>query len=336
MTTYFGESSSDARYYLRPYTMSASTAAKASTPAVATASAQVSARASDEAIDITPITSSQLLEGLEDQIRTFTSISGLRSAVNTLSNHLYQGTATSQYLVFQPVTEDDFAKIEEKRHTIGRGLRFTYCTDIDTLIIKVPTPAHERVTRAFTFDFNYRITIMGLSAQDDLVDMGATAYKGTSSKKEPDSCWRPPAARPNELDWPTLVFEIGVSETLRKLRNDAQWWLANSQGRVKIVLLFKINRAARTIHIEKWECRPATPIYYLRSNQQPAQVPTQIQTVDINANGVVIRSPPATTPPLVLHFRNILLRQPVPPEQDVIYTAQNLQSLANSIWAVLQ
>ena len=59
MTTYFGESGSDARYYLRPYTMSASTAAKASAlavakastpavatasvPAVATASAQVSA-----------------------------------------------------------------------------------------------------------------------------------------------------------------------------------------------------------------------------------------------------------------------------------------------------
>ena len=86
MTTYFGESGSDARYYLRPYTMSASTA---SAPAVATASAQVSARVSDEAIDITPITSSQLLEGLKDRTRTFTSISGLRSAINTLSNHLY-------------------------------------------------------------------------------------------------------------------------------------------------------------------------------------------------------------------------------------------------------
>src|ERR1700735_5563273 len=100
MTTYFGESSSDARYYLRPYTMSASTAAKASPPARAqapppagaTAPAQVSARASDEAIDITPITSSQLLEGLEDQIRKFSGISGLRSAVNTLSKHLYQAT----------------------------------------------------------------------------------------------------------------------------------------------------------------------------------------------------------------------------------------------------
>ena len=335
MTTYFGESGSDARYYLRPYTMSASTAAKASAPAVAPTSAQVSARASDEAIDITPITSSQLLEGLEDQTRMFTSISGLRSAINTLSNHLYQGTATSQYLVFQSITEDNFAKIEEKRYTINRGLRFTYCADINTLIIKVPTKEHERVTRAFSYDFVHRIGHMGLTDLYDLCDMGGTTYTGRSTKKEADSCWRPIATRPNPMDWPTLVFEVGVSETLRKLRNDAQWWLANSQGRVKIVLLFKINRVARTIHIEKWECRPATPTYALRSNRPPAQVPAQIQTVDIDANGVVIGSPPATTPPLVLHFQNILLRQPVPPEQDVIYTAQNLQGLANAIWAVL-
>ena len=346
MTTYFGESGSDARYYLRPYTMSASTAAKASAstaakasapavaPTSAQVSAQVSARASDEAIDITPITSSQLLEGLEDQTRTFTSISGLRSAINTLSNHLYQGTEISQYLVFQSVTEDDFAKIDEKRYTINRALRFTYCTDINTLIIKVPTKEHERVTRAFSHDFVHRIEHMGLTELYDLCDMGGTTYTERSTKKEADSCWRPIATRPNPLDWPTLVFEVGVSETLRKLRNDAQWWLANSQGRVKIVLLFKINRVARTIHIEKWECRPVTPTYALRSNRPPVQVPTQIQTVDIDANGVT-GSPPATTPPLVLHFQNILLRQPVPPEQDVIYTAQDLQGLVNAIWAVL-
>ena len=297
---------------------SASTAAKASAPAVAPTSAQVSARASDEAINITPITSSQLLEGLEDQTRTFTSISGLRSAINTLSNHLYQGTATSQYLVFQFITEGDFTKIEEKRHTIRRGLRFTYCTDINTLIIKVPTREHERVTRAFSHDFVHRIEHMGLTDLDDLCDMGATTYTGRSTKKEADSCWRPIATRPNPLDWPTLVFEVGVSETLNKLKADAKWWLANSRGRVKIVLLIKIDRVARTIHIEKWECRPAAHAY---ANRPPAQIPTEIQTIDIDAHGVVTGDPPATTPPLVLHFRKLLLRQPVPPqEQDVRYT----------------
>ena len=176
---------------------------------------------------------------------------------------------------------------------------------------------------------------MGLTELDDLMDMGATTYKGTSTKKEPDSCWRPLDARPNELDWPTLVFEVGVSETLRKLRNDSRWWLANSQDRVKIVLLFKINRAARTIHIEKWGCRPATLTYAPRLNRPPAQVPAQIQTVDTHANGVT-GSPHATPPPLVLHFQNILLRQPVPPEQDMVYTAQNLQRLRNGIWAALR
>ena len=105
---------------------------------------------------------------------------------------------------------------------------------------------------------------------------------------------------------------------------DARWWLANSKGGVKIILLFKVNRAARTIQIEKWGCT--------RSNRAPAQVPAQIQTVDIDANGVVTGSPPA----LVLHFQNLLLRQPVPPEHNVIYTAQNLQRLANGIWVALQ
>src|SRR5271154_2366865 len=156
MTTYIGEFSSDARYDLRPSTMSASAAAKAT------------AQAFDEAIDITPITSSQLLEGFEYEIRTFSSISGLRSAVNTLSKRLYQGTTTNQYLVLQPVTEDDLAKIEEKRHTIGRGLRFTHCTDINTLIIKIPTPEHEAVTRTFTNNFMRRIEHMGLTELDDL------------------------------------------------------------------------------------------------------------------------------------------------------------------------
>jgi hypothetical protein len=181
MTTYFGESGSDARYYLRPYTMSASTAAKAS------ASTAAKASASDEAIDITPITSSQLLEGLEDQTRTFTSISGLRSAINTLSNHLYQGTEISQYLVFQSVTEDDFAKIDEKRYTINRALRFTYCADINTLIVKVPTREHKRVTRAFSYNFIDRIRHIGLTERRDLYNMGTTTYTGRSIKKEADS-----------------------------------------------------------------------------------------------------------------------------------------------------
>jgi hypothetical protein len=308
---------------------SAPAVVKASAPVVAEASAPAVAEASAPTTSISPIPSSQLLEGFEDEIRTFSGIAGLRSDVKTLSKQLYQDKTTNQYLVFQPVTEDDLAKIEDQRHTIGRGIRLTHCTDIDTLIIKVPTPEHEAVTRTFSYDFMDQIRQMGLTERRDFKDMGATTYRGTSTSKEADSCFRPLAFRPNRLDWPTLVFEVGVSESLRKLRNDARWWLANSGGLVKIVHIFHINRGSRTILIEKWECTPATVTPAIRSNRPPAQIPTQIQTITIDQNGVTGRLP------LVLHFQNLLLRQPTPPEQDVTYTAQDLQGLANDIWAAL-
>jgi hypothetical protein len=185
MTTYVGESSSDSRCHFRPFTMSGPAITSASAQAITSASGpaitSASAQASDEAIDITPITSSQLLEGLEDQIRKFSGISGLRSAVNTLSKHLYQATdpTKNQYLVFHPVTENDLAEIEDKRHTIHRGLRFTYCTDIDTLIIKIPTPEHEAVTWTFSYDFMDHIRPMGLTELGDLKAMGATRLANT-------------------------------------------------------------------------------------------------------------------------------------------------------------
>jgi hypothetical protein len=346
MTTCFGDSSSDVSYYLRPSnTMSTSavtkasapTVAKASTPAVAEASTPAVAKASTPAVakasapttSISPIPSSQLLEGFEDEIRTFSGIAGLRSNVKTLSKQLYEDKTTNQYLVFRPVTEDDLAKIEDQRHTIGRGIRLTHCTDIDTLIIKVPTPEHEAATCTFSYDFMDKVRQIGLTERRDFKAMGATTYRGTSTSKEADACFKPVAFRPNRLDWPTLVFEVGVSESLRKLRNDARWWLANSGGLVRIVLIFHINRGSRTILIKKWECTPATITPANRSNRPPAQIPTQIQTITIDQNGV------AGTLPFVLHFQKLLLRQPIPPEQDVTYTAQDFQSLANDMWAAL-
>jgi hypothetical protein len=152
--------------------------------------------------------------------------------------------------------------------------------------------------------------------------------------KEPDSCWIPVVARLNELDWPTLILEVGASETLHHHRKDAHWWLANSQGAVKIVLLINIDKRLRTLRIEKWENRPP-PADRPTTRQSNEHVPIKIQAIDINANGAVTGTPAATTPPLVLQFQDLLLRPPVPPEQDLIYTAQDLQELATPIWTLI-
>jgi len=126
-----------------------------------------------------------------------------------------------KHLVFRPVTEDDLTKIEDQRHTIGRGIRLTHCTDIETLIIKVPTPEPEAATRIFTHELMFRVRQIGLTHQD-FVDFSATKSRGTPTYKEPGSCFKPGTLHPNRLDWPTLVSEIGLSESLRQLRNDTK------------------------------------------------------------------------------------------------------------------
>jgi hypothetical protein len=70
----------------------------------------------------------------------------------------------------------------------------------------------------------------------------------------------------DKTDWPTIMFESGFSESLGHLRNDAKWWLANSQGEVKIAVIIAIQPADKKLHIEKWELvlpHEATPVTQL-------------------------------------------------------------------------
>ncbi|CUS06943.1 unnamed protein product, partial [Tuber aestivum] len=70
--------------------------------------------------------------------------------------------------------------------------------------------------------------------------------------KEADASFRPLRARPGHHQWPTVVHECGVSETARRLTVDGKWWINNSGGAVKIVLLVFVNEKAKTIRIEMW------------------------------------------------------------------------------------
>ncbi|KAF2463840.1 uncharacterized protein BDR25DRAFT_161120, partial [Lindgomyces ingoldianus] len=248
----------------------------------------------------------------------YPGVAGIRRAVSTLWKKLQEGETTDQYLVFQPVTVNELDKIDNQRSEVGKGIRLTHCADIETLIIKVPTAAHEVVARGFGIDLAIRCSQMGVPRRE-YTSVGSTRFTGTSTSKEADEVFKPATLRPHTLDWPTLVLEVGVSESLLKLRNDARWWLSNSRGHVNIVLIFHINRGTKTMLIEKWETIPATGGPVTRSNQPPAQIPTQIQAITIDQNNV-------TGAPLTLHFHGIFLRQPNLPEQDLVFTAQDLQN----------
>ncbi|KAJ5893600.1 hypothetical protein N7495_005291 [Penicillium taxi] len=72
--------------------------------------------------------------------------------------------------------------------------------------------------------------------------------------KEGDQIFLPPSRRNNaprvSPDWPTFVVETGD----RKLRSAAAWWLNQSEGLVRMVLLVSIN--TNVVDFELWMLAP--------------------------------------------------------------------------------
>ncbi|PWW77762.1 hypothetical protein C7212DRAFT_292732 [Tuber magnatum] len=267
------------------------------------------------------------LEGVERQqyrdARTFTR------AIQGQADELRSGNLSAgQYAIFAPVTQDQLTNLERIRDACHKSLRFLYLNEAETLIVKImPGLAHELATREFADTVKEKIRVMGL--RREVGDAGGTTYRTAQSAKEADSALKPDA-RSLEMDWPTVVYECGVSESLRRLRIDSSWWLANSSHDVKIVLLISVNKPQQRIHLEQWEDRTIPNPYITRNNPNPLITrPMKINEINIYGNTV-------TGAPLRLDFRKVFLRPPAPGEGDILLIAQDLQDYAKDVWRRLQ
>ncbi|KAF8418726.1 hypothetical protein EV426DRAFT_539309, partial [Tirmania nivea] len=130
---------------------------------------------------------------------------------------------------------------------------------------------------------------------------------------------------------PTLVIEVGLSQSLRSLRGNADWWLRNSAGAVKIVLLFTLTESIRKLEIEKWELAAPDP------NRPQTRAVTAQGVVPCNTQRLVITNGGSTVvgAPLSLAFESIFLRPPVHAqgEQDITFDAQEIGDWVTSLWA---
>ncbi|KAE8356763.1 hypothetical protein BDV28DRAFT_163777 [Aspergillus coremiiformis] len=220
----------------------------------------------------------------------------------------------SQYLSFKHVSPADFKDIDTHRSQLG-AVRFTYYPDINTLLIKVPTRAHEVVHRNFDRKISSQFDAMNIDI-DQFLSLGATRYVGpTASEKEADSSFTNPVFRPRDSDWPTLVIESGVSESMPRLRQDAAWWMANSRGQVQIVLLIKVTRDTKCMVIEKYV--PEARVYPNTRAQAlagPDYRPALVSTTEVHQGAY---PPYVQGPPVILEFQRVLGRPPVLPEGNI-------------------
>ncbi|CUS15847.1 unnamed protein product, partial [Tuber aestivum] len=157
------------------------------------------------------------------------------------------------YVVFSSVTQHDLMAIDRLRNTYHKGLRCMYFNEDQVLVVKImPGILHEVSHRMFARMLIRKAIAMGIE-DVELFDIGGGRLEGVASRKEADSAFKPVTLRPHDTHWPTLVFECGVSESVKRLRVDGHWWLENSAGEVGIVLLISVNKQARRITLEQWE-----------------------------------------------------------------------------------
>lgn len=166
-----------------------------------------------------------------------------------------------------------------------------------------------------------------MGCQDDFDGLGAARVTAGRSGKEPDASFIPctlPAGRSE--DWPTVVVEVGFSESsVKKLRADAAWWIVETNGDVNVVLAVHISPGRPDIMIERWQ-----PVLQTGREGRPILRAEIAQTIRVTRqNNAVV-----ATSSLTIAFDRIFLRHPIisPQEHDIVVSAQALENMAVKVW----
>ena len=249
-----------------------------------------------------------------------------------------------EYVIFSCVPPSAIDEmVERPRLWGGVCMRTFYSADSRKLIIKLPKRPHEIVSRGFEYLIREEAKRQGV--RHDLTSIGSETIREQPYAKEADSAWIPRRQVPGRSDkWPTLVLEVGLSETLARLHIDMKWWFSNSGGQVKIVIIASIHRNEPQIVVEKWELQRRRPhSHNLRSlraipregaeqnnhgdgDDQDPEVPTLVQEITLNLQPST-NTITTTGGPLVIPFHKLLLknRAPYSVQADFTYTAATLK-----------
>ena len=274
--------------------------------------------------------SSQQLAALyeipKSRIHTFTSYKKFKEDLQRCEDAFFSG-AGKQYLAFGDVQQSSMRPIEHGRSRSELpAFRLLYDAAAEGLIIKLmPGVVHEAAAATFSLMFHDRL--VGLGVGNTLRNVRSTRYEAPGGRsKEADEAYRP-STRVLGTDWPSIVIEVGVSESLSQLRTDAHFWLTQSGGQTRIVILLAVKKATRVMKMERWEHTPRTrPARRL----SPRYNPTKMQALTLRANGQISGGP------LLIPASKVY--DTLPPglgPNDFTFTGQDLAQFIQEYWATV-
>ena len=281
-------------------------------------------------------------------LQNFTNFKSLENiAEDVLKGLDKNNNQGNQWIVVLGLTQPACDRLSGDEPRLG-DIPYRITLDGSVGVLKViPGWSHEGITGDFHNQLERLFGIMG-APLDDYAWRRATSFTGSisSRRKEPDECLVPRTRMPtwSTQGWPTMVIEAGVSESLPKLRNDANWWFNHSNGAVRIVLVISVNKARKEPIVEKWQLLPPfspNPITSAALDQirqeLPAPMPPRLhqpaatqqsydaQVIKITANNI-------TGAPLVLPFLALFDRPPKGNEADIVLGLQELRYCTRTLF----
>lgn len=232
-------------------------------------------------------------------------------------------TQASEWVAFTGLNEETFT-----RHFVDTYDRDmikywkSYTRSQHLLLVKMSLPAHAIALAKFHDALIRALNRNNPELEDELQPFPNVRVHGGNKTKQPDNGWGPLHGPVDRSDkWPAVVLEAGLSERTSKLQSDAQWWLGNSNGDVKIALTMSVNRRGPSIEIHKWE----------HENNRPGISQTIKIWKDAEGNGQPIQTDGA---PLLIEFGKLFLRASATHEHDIRIESDDLRRLAKAVWAV--
>ncbi len=179
----------------------------------------------------------------------FTNLVAFKRICLARSKRLVEGIQTPQYLAFTSVSQhslDEIDRIREERRGWLPRMTILYDGREEILIVKLMVGVmHEGVAREFASMFDMRLFL--LDVRESLLATGSARFGRLGGRSKEADVGYKPRSRRMEDEWPSFVIEVGVSESLAMLRRDAAFWITNSDGRTRIVIVLSVNRRDRRI-----------------------------------------------------------------------------------------
>jgi hypothetical protein len=180
-----------------------------------------------------------------------TTTAKLRRFLDTAYDAFEKGIG-SQFAGVEGFKPSDMDWVNEHRRSLP-SMRLLYDETTECLVIKFVSERHDVAAHEFAAFFEDAYKAKGISRYD-LVRVGSGRIKCNNARsKEADMSYRPLTRAMGQPS--SFVVEVGLSESLNRLRCDASHWLTKTNGQTKLVLLIHVNPTQKLLQMERWELR---------------------------------------------------------------------------------